>query len=165
MNASRVTPGNFTPAFPRNRTWKSPLIRLFLFHHKCIKTSRDNQSLRLVVILSHNTESSPYLRIVTHYETEQANPFVTPGFPGYLHSYELVRHQNLSPSLTACLSKVGYKTILTSLVSYKSPDYVPDTFTPYVMQTLIRLHSALLFSIQAFHGYNRDYPFLTSLKP
>jgi hypothetical protein len=53
--------------------------------------------------------------------------------------------------------------ILTSLVSYKSPDNVPDTFTPDAMQTLIRLHSALPFFFQAFHGHKRDYPFSTSL--
>ena len=59
---------------------------------------------------------------------------------------------------------MGYRAILTSLVSYKSPDNVPDTFTPDVMQTLIRLHSALPFH-WAFHGHDRDYPFSTSLSP
>ena len=58
LAGSRVTQGNFTPTFPRNRTWESPIIRLFLFHHKCINTSWNNQSLSLAVILFHNNESS-----------------------------------------------------------------------------------------------------------
>lgn len=30
ISANKVIQGNFTPAFPRNRTWKSPFIRLFV---------------------------------------------------------------------------------------------------------------------------------------
>jgi hypothetical protein len=114
------------------------------------------------VILFRNNLSFLF-QVVDYFEIEQANPFATPGFPGYHHSYELVRHQNLSPSLTACLPNMVYRAILISLVSYKSPDNVPDTFTPDVMQKLIRLHSALPFSIQAFHGHNRYCPFSTPL--
>ena len=65
-------------------------------------------------------------------------PSLLPVFAGYHYYYGSVRRQNLSSSLTACLSKVGYRAILTSLVSYKSPDNVPDTFTPDVMQTVLR---------------------------
>ena len=46
---------------------------------------------------------------------------------------------------------------MTSLVSYKSPDNVPDTFTPDAVQPIIRSLAALC------PGYKRSYPVLTSL--
>jgi hypothetical protein len=48
---------------------------------------------------------------------------------------------------------------LTSLVSYKSPDNVPDTFTPDVAQPIIRSLAELC------NGYTRKYPVSTSLIP
>jgi hypothetical protein len=89
-------------------------------------------------------------------------PSLLPVFPGFITTTEKSAARISAHPLLPVSSKVGYRAILTSLVSYKSPDNVPDTFTPDVMQTLIRLHSALPF-LRAFHGHNRDYPFSTSL--
>ena len=94
-------------------------------------------------------------QVVINFETEQANPFVTPGFPGHHHYYELVRRQHLSLSLYCLLPLLQFdRTMLTSLVSYKSPDNVPDTFTPDVMQPVIRLSTALLSFGQLITGTN-----------
>ena len=85
LAGNRVTQGNFTLTFPRNRAWKSPFTRLFLFNHKCINTLWTYQfPVRLLaVILFHNNQSSHFC-LLFNLKHKQAKSFAPLPFSNFI---------------------------------------------------------------------------------